>query len=99
MLYIRKLKPTINKPTEGKLFTLIIRNVKLETSTERDIQIYLKKSKNKNSKTYLNTLNCEEPEGIELLNYPCVCVLGGRGEFALAREKLTCVIVRYQLAL
>jgi hypothetical protein len=29
----------------------------------------------------------------------CVCVIGGRGEFALAREKLTCVIVRYQLAL
>ena len=52
MLYIRKLKPTINKQTEGELFTLIIRNVKLETSIERDIQKYLKKPKNnKNSKT------------------------------------------------
>ena len=52
MLYIRKLKPTINKQTEGELFTLIIRNVKLETSIERDIQKYLKKPKNnKNAKT------------------------------------------------
>ena len=31
MLSIRKHKPTINKQTEGELFTLIIRNVKLET--------------------------------------------------------------------
>ena len=31
MLYIRKHKPTIKKQTEGELFTLIIRNVKLET--------------------------------------------------------------------
>jgi len=49
MLYIRKHKPTINKQTEGELFTLIIRNVKLETSMERDVQKYLnKKAKNKN---------------------------------------------------
>ena len=53
MLCIRELKPTINKQTEGELFTLIIRNVKLETSIERDIQRnLLKKPKNnKNSKT------------------------------------------------
>jgi hypothetical protein len=52
MLYIRILKPTINKQTEGELFTLIIRNVKLETSIERDIQRnLLKKPKNnKNQK-------------------------------------------------
>ena len=50
MLYIRKLKPTINKQTEGELFTLIIRNVKLDSSMERDIQKYLKKPNNKNSK-------------------------------------------------
>ena len=50
MLYIKKLKPTINKPTEGELFTLIIRNIKLETSIERDIQKYLKKPNNKNAK-------------------------------------------------
>jgi hypothetical protein len=50
MLYIRKLKPTINKQTEGELFTLIIRNVKLESSMERDIQKYLKKPNNKNFK-------------------------------------------------
>ena len=50
MLYIRKLKPTINKQTEGELFTLIIRNVKLESSIERDIQKYLKKPNNKNAK-------------------------------------------------
>ena len=50
MLYIRKLKPTINKQTEGELFTLIIRNVKLESSIERDIQKYLKKPNNKNFK-------------------------------------------------
>ena len=50
MLYIRKLKPTINKQTEGELFTLIIRNVKLDSSMERDIQKYLKKPNNKNFK-------------------------------------------------
>jgi hypothetical protein len=50
MLYIRKYKPTINKQTEGELFTLIIRNVKLESSIERDIQKYLKKPNNKNFK-------------------------------------------------
>jgi hypothetical protein len=51
MLYIRKHKPTINKQTEGELFTLIIRNVKLETSMERDVQKYLnKKTNNKNFK-------------------------------------------------
>ena len=49
MLYIRKHKPTISKQTEGELFTLIIRNVKLDTSMERDVQKYLnKKPKNKN---------------------------------------------------
>ena len=48
MLYIRKLKPTINKQTESELFTLIIRNVKLESSLERDIQKYLKKPNTKN---------------------------------------------------
>jgi hypothetical protein len=49
MLYIRKHKPTINKQTEGELFTLIIRNVKLDTSMERDVQKYLnKKTKTKN---------------------------------------------------
>jgi hypothetical protein len=42
MLYIRKHKPTINKQTEGELFTLIIRYVKLEISMERDVQKYLK---------------------------------------------------------
>ncbi len=52
MLYIRKLKLTINKQTEGELFTQIdtIRNVKLESSMERDIQKYLKKPTNKNFK-------------------------------------------------
>ncbi len=48
MLYIRKLKPTINRQTEGELFTLIIRSEKLESSMERDIQKYLKKPTNKN---------------------------------------------------
>jgi hypothetical protein len=50
MLYTRKLKPTINKQTEGELFTLIIRNIKLEYLMERDIQKYLKKPTNKNYK-------------------------------------------------
>jgi hypothetical protein len=44
MLYIRKLKPTINKQTEGELFTLIKRNIKLESSMERYIQKYRKKT-------------------------------------------------------
>ncbi len=43
MLYIRKLKPTINKRTEGELFTQIIRNVKLESSMERNVRKCLKK--------------------------------------------------------
>jgi hypothetical protein len=55
MLYIRKLKPTINKQTEGELFTLIIRNVKSETSIERDIQKNLRNQKTKFKN--LNTLN------------------------------------------
>jgi hypothetical protein len=53
MLYIRKLKPTINKQTVGELFTLIVRNVKLETSIERNIQKYLK---NQKSKTAIGSL-------------------------------------------
>jgi len=32
MLYIRKLKPSLNKQLESELFTLIIRNVKLINS-------------------------------------------------------------------
>jgi hypothetical protein len=42
MLYIRKLKPTLNKQKESEIFTLIIRNVKMENSITRDIQKYLK---------------------------------------------------------
>ena len=36
MLYIRKLKPSLNKQLESELFTLIIRNVQLENSITRD---------------------------------------------------------------
>ena len=43
MLYIRKMKPTLNKQMESELFTLIIRNVKLETSITRDTPKYLNK--------------------------------------------------------
>ena len=43
MLYIRKMKPTLNKQMESELFTLIIRNVKLETSITRDTQKCLNK--------------------------------------------------------
>ena len=50
MLYIRKLKPTLNKQKETELFTLIIRNDKMENSITRDIQKYLKKPNNKNFK-------------------------------------------------
>ena len=45
MLYIRKLKPTLNKQKESELFTLIIRNVQLENSITRGIQMYLNKPK------------------------------------------------------
>ena len=45
MLYIRKLKPTLNKQIESELFTLIIRNVQLESSITRDFQKNLKKTK------------------------------------------------------
>ena len=43
MHYIGQLKPTINKKTEGELFSQIIRNFKLESSMERDVQKCLKK--------------------------------------------------------
>jgi hypothetical protein len=43
MLYIRKLKPTLNKQLEFELLTLTIGNVKLETSITRDSQKYLTK--------------------------------------------------------
>ena len=45
MLYIRKLKPTLNKQIESELFTLIIRNVQLENSVTRDVQKHLNKKK------------------------------------------------------
>ena len=47
MLYIRKLKPSLNKQFESELFTLIIRNVQLENSITRDKQNYFNKSKPK----------------------------------------------------
>jgi hypothetical protein len=50
MLYIRKLKPTLNKQLESELFTLIIGNIKLETSITRDTQKYLKKTYKQNPK-------------------------------------------------
>jgi hypothetical protein len=34
ILHIRQLKPTLNKQLESELFTLIIRNVKLETKLQ-----------------------------------------------------------------
>ena len=45
MLYIRKLKPTLNKQVESELFTLIIRNVQLENSITRDVQKHLNNKK------------------------------------------------------
>ena len=45
ILYIRKLKPTLNKQVESELFTLIIRNVQLDNSITRDAQKYLNKKK------------------------------------------------------
>ena len=50
MLYIRKLKPTLNKQKESELFTLIIRNVKMDNSITRDIQKYLKPNYKQTSK-------------------------------------------------
>ena len=47
MLYIRKLKPTLNKQVESELFTLIIRNVQLDNSITRDAQKYLNNNKKK----------------------------------------------------
>jgi hypothetical protein len=46
MLYIRKLKPTINKQTEGEIFTLIIRNLnrtRCSNSIERDVFSFFSK--------------------------------------------------------
>ena len=50
MLYIRKLKPTLNKQMNSELFTLIIRNTQQENSITRDIQKYLKPKKTNNIK-------------------------------------------------
>ena len=47
MLYIRKLKPQLNKQIESELFTLIIRNVQLENSITRDFQKNLNENNNK----------------------------------------------------
>ena len=44
MLYIRKLKPTLNVQKDSELFTLIISNVQLESSITRDIQKYIQKN-------------------------------------------------------
>ena len=46
----RKLKPTLNKQKESELFTLIIRNVKMDNSITRDIQKYLKPNYKQTSK-------------------------------------------------
>jgi len=52
MLYIRKLKPSLNKQLESELFTLMIRNVKLVNSITSDAQRYNnKKTNNQTSKT------------------------------------------------
>ena len=51
MLYIRKLKPSLNKQLESELFTLIIRNVKLVNSITSDTQRYHKKPNKQTSKT------------------------------------------------
>ena len=48
MLYIRKLKPTVNKQTEGE----IIKNAKLETSIEIDNIL-------KNQKIQIQKLNIQ----------------------------------------
>ena len=40
MLYIRKLKPKLNTQVDSELFTLVIRNAKLETANEKDIEKY-----------------------------------------------------------
>ena len=47
MLYIRKLKPSLNKQLESELLTLIIRNVKLVNSITSDAQRYHNKKPNK----------------------------------------------------
>ena len=52
MLYIRELKPSLNKQLESELLTLIIRNVKLVNSITSDAQRYHnKKINNQTSKT------------------------------------------------
>ena len=47
MLYIRKLKPSLNTQENSELFTLKIRNAKLENSNTRDIEKYVKNNKTK----------------------------------------------------
>ena len=49
MLYIRKLKPSLNTQENTELFTLIIRNAQLKTSITRDIGKYVKPT-NRNQK-------------------------------------------------
>ena len=52
MLYIRKLKPSLNKQLESELFTLIIRNVKLVNSITSDAQRYHNKKPNKQTSKF-----------------------------------------------
>ena len=46
MLYIRKIKPSPNKQEDSQLFTLVIRNQQLDKDITRDVERYVKKSKN-----------------------------------------------------
>ena len=51
ILYNRKLNPSLNRQMNSELFSLIIRNVKLDNSITKNIQKYLKKASNgKNTK-------------------------------------------------
>ena len=52
MLYIRKLKPSLNTQENSELFILIIRNAQLKTSITRDIGKYVKPT-NRNQKFIL----------------------------------------------
>ena len=47
MLCIRKIKPSLKKQQDSQLFTLAIRNQQLDKDITRDVERYVKKSKNR----------------------------------------------------
>jgi hypothetical protein len=60
MLYIQKLKSSLNKQLESEFFSQIIRNLKLDNSITSDAQRYHKKQTKKLRQIYQNNKNSKQ---------------------------------------